>query len=52
MSHGLDIYEKQLWIVKTRTTNSIFEETRLIVCTLSNSGKGRAENIFYQCEYE
>ena len=28
------------------------EEASFIVCTLSNSGKGKAENKFYQCEYE
>ena len=29
---------------------AIFEETS-IVCALLNSGKGKAENKFYQCEY-
>ena len=30
----------------------IFEETSFIVCTLSNSGKGKAGNTLYQGEYE
>ena len=34
--------EKQLWIVKNRTSNVIFEETSFIASTLSNSGKGKA----------
>ena len=32
--------------------NVIFEETISFVWTLSNSGKGKAKNKFYQCEYE
>ena len=33
--------------------NVIFEETiSFIVWTLSNSGKGKAKNTFYQCEYK
>ena len=33
--------------------NLIFEETiSFIVWTLSNSGKGKAKNTFYQCEYK
>ena len=33
--------------------NVIFEETiSFIVCTLSNSGKGKAKNTFYQCKYK
>ena len=38
--------EKLLWIVKNRTVNVIFEGTSFIVCMLSNSGKGKAENRF------
>ena len=32
--------------------NVIFEGTNFIVCAHSNSGKGKVENTFYQCEYE
>ena len=32
--------------------NVIFGKTGFIVCAISNSGKGKAENTFYQCEYE
>ena len=40
-------------MVKNRTANAIFEETiSFLVCALSNSGKGKAKNKFYQCEYE
>ena len=28
------------------------KEEVLFVCTLSNLGKEKAENIFYQCEYK
>ena len=44
--------ENELWIVKNRTAKLIFEETSFIVCTLSNSGNGKAENTFYQCKYK
>ena len=44
--------ERYLWIVKNRTANVIFGETSLIFGTLSNSGKGKAGNTFYQCKYE
>ena len=35
---------------KNRTANVLFEETCFIVCTLSISGKGKAENTFHRCE--
>ena len=31
--------------MENRTTNVIFEEASFIVCTLSNSGKGKAGNF-------
>ena len=44
--------EKYLWIVQNRTVNVVFERTSFIACTILNSGKGKAGNTFYQCEYE
>ena len=39
------------WL-RNRTENIIFKETILIVCTLSNSGNGKARNAFFLCEYD
>ena len=39
------------WL-RNRTENIIFKETILIVCTLSNSGNGKARNAFFRCEYD
>ena len=36
-----------MWVVKNRTLYAIFKETILIVCTYSNSGKGKAGKTFY-----
>ena len=33
-------------------THVIVADTSFIVCTLSSSGKGKAENTFYQYDYE
>ena len=40
-----------MWVVKNRTLYAIFKETILIVCTYSNSGKGKAGKTFYWMQY-
>ena len=43
---------EKMRIVNDRLVNVIFEEKIIIVCTFSNSGRGKTRNTFYQHEYE
>ena len=51
VSNALSKCSRENEKVNDRLVNVIFEET-IIVCTLSNSGRGKTRNTFYQREYE